>query len=63
MDAELELLRPADGRMIGGVCAAFARYFDVDVTLVRALAVLLGLLVVGLVAYIVCWVVLPEESS
>jgi len=55
------LLRPADGRMLGGVCAAFARRYGVDVTLLRTLAVVSALLVVGLVAYVVCWAVVPEE--
>ncbi len=32
-----ELSRPVFGKKIAGVCAGFARYFDVDVTLVRIL--------------------------
>ena len=53
---------PEEGR-VGGVCAGIASYFDVDVTLVRlawvALSIVPGLLLGGLVAYAVCWVLLP----
>lgn len=44
-----KLYRRTDQRMIGGVCAGLAHYFDLPVNLVRALAVValfLGFLVV-----------------
>jgi phage shock protein PspC (stress-responsive transcriptional regulator) len=57
---------PEEGR-IGGVCAGIAHYFDVDVTLVRIawviLSILPGLLVGGLLAYVVAWVLLPAAPS
>jgi phage shock protein C len=57
------LTRPRDDRKIAGVCSGLARYFGVDPVLVRILAVALliwptGL---GLVAYLVCWVVIPND--
>lgn len=58
----MTLLRPRDGRLIGGVCAAVARSLGMDAVLVRGLwsaTVLLGGL--GLLAYLVCWIVIPEE--
>jgi phage shock protein C len=33
--------RPREGRKIAGVCAGFARYLNVDVTLVRLIAIVL----------------------
>lgn len=58
------LVLPKNGKKIGGVCAAFANYFDIDVTLVRVLwAILLlpgGL--PGLLPYLLCWLVIPEET-
>lgn len=55
-------LRPRDGRVIAGVCGAFARYFNVDVVLVRIIWVMLVLLFgTGVLAYLVCWIVIPEE--
>ena len=57
------LMRPRGAvRKIGGVCAAFANYFDLDVTLIRIVwLVCLICAGVGAVAYIVCWIVIPEE--
>ena len=54
--------RPREGRKIAGVCAGFAEYFDTDITLMRVIWVALLLLPpqLGLIAYIVCWVVLPK---
>lgn len=51
-----------DEKMIAGVCAGFARYFKIDVTLIRiawlAAVVLAG---TGLLAYLICWIVMPKE--
>ena len=33
--ARKRLMRPRMGRKMAGVCAGFAEYFDIDVTLVR----------------------------
>lgn len=59
---KLEL--PKNGKKIAGVCAAFANYFNIDVTLVRIIAVLLLLPggLPGIVPYLVCWLVIPEEK-
>jgi phage shock protein C len=61
--ARKRLLRPRNGRKIAGVCAGFAEYFDLDLTLVRVVwlvSLFLGA-GLGLVAYIVAWIVMPEE--
>jgi phage shock protein C len=49
---------------LGGVCAGFARYLGVDVTLVRILWIVLmvwPLPLFGLVSYIVAWIVMPKD--
>jgi phage shock protein PspC (stress-responsive transcriptional regulator) len=50
-------------KKIAGVCAGFAEYFDVDITLMRLIWV--GLLLVpphiGLIAYVIAWAVLPKS--
>ena len=59
------LSRPYEGRKIAGVCAGFARYLDVDVTLVRIIwlaALLLSVGVVGAV-YIVAWILMPSDPA
>jgi phage shock protein PspC (stress-responsive transcriptional regulator) len=64
MEPEKRLLRPRDGIMIAGVCAGFARYLGLDVTLVRlAWVLLVPLGGTGLLAYVICWVVIPQEDA
>lgn len=56
--------RLSGDKKIAGVCAGVARYFDLDVTIVRAvwlLCVLLG--GCGLIAYVVLWIVMPLEPA
>jgi phage shock protein C len=57
------LSRPVYDKKIAGVCAGFARYFGVDVTLVRILWLVLIFwpLPIGLIGYIVAWIVMPRD--
>jgi phage shock protein C len=57
------LSRPREDRKIAGVCAGFARYLGVDVTLVRLIAVVLIFIPVpcGLIAYLVAWIIMPND--
>jgi phage shock protein C len=58
------LSRPMSEAKIAGVCAGFARYLGLDVTLVRILWAVLIVCPVpsfGLVAYIVAWIVMPKD--
>ncbi len=60
-----KLVRTKDG-MLAGVCGGIAQYFGIDPTLVR-LAWAIGSLIIagfpGVVAYIVCAVVIPKEDD
>ena len=59
-----KLIRPRANRKLGGVCAAFANYFEVDVMIIRLIwlvAVIFG--GTGLVAYLIAWIVIPEEPE
>ncbi len=51
-------------KKIAGVCAGFAHYFDMDVTLMRI--IFLVLLVtppgVGLIGYLIAWVAMPRDT-
>jgi phage shock protein C len=60
--APKKLRRIREGKKIAGVCAGFAEYFDTDVTVMRLIWVALALLPpnIGLIGYIVAWVVLPK---
>jgi phage shock protein C len=58
------LMRPKHERKIAGVCAAIANYFDVDVTLVRVVWLVLVIFGgTGLLAYIIGWIVIPEAPE
>jgi phage shock protein C len=59
--ARNRLVRPRKGRKIAGVCLGFAEYFDLDVSLIRVVWLVCLLCGVGALAYIVAWVVIPEE--
>jgi phage shock protein PspC (stress-responsive transcriptional regulator) len=63
-DHELRLHRRRSGRMLGGVAAGLADYFDVDPVLVRigfVALVFLGGLAVPL--YVAGWALIPDEET
>lgn len=53
--------RSRKDKMIGGVCGGIGEYFDVDPTLIRILFVVGLFMAAGFLAYIVLWIVVPEE--
>ena len=62
-----KLMRPPKGspeRKIAGVCAGFAQYFDLDVTIVRVVWLILAVFGggAGLLAYIIAWIIMPEAQ-
>ena len=51
-------------KKIGGVCAGFARYADLDVVLVRVLWLVVAFSTgVGFLAYLVAWIVMPSDHG
>ena len=62
--ARAKLIRPQVGRKIAGVCAGVAEYFDLDVTLVRVIWLILAFCGGGgLIAYLIGWIVMPSEPE
>lgn len=60
--ARKRLVRPRQGRKIAGVCLGFAEYFDLDVTLLRLVWLLVAVFTgIGLLSYPIAWIVMPEE--
>jgi phage shock protein C len=50
-------------KKIAGVCAGFARYFEVDVTLMRVLWLGIALCTgVGFIAYLAAWILIPSDA-
>lgn len=58
------LFRSQKDRMIGGVAGGLAEYLNTDPTVIRlafALTILLG--GAGIIAYLVMWIVMPENPG
>jgi phage shock protein C len=57
------LVRPLYGRQCAGVCIGLARTYGWDVSLVRILAIITGIFLCPIpeIAYIACWIGIPEE--
>jgi phage shock protein PspC (stress-responsive transcriptional regulator) len=60
-----KLERPRSGRMLAGVCAAIAKYLNLDVTVVRVVYVLLTIFTVfsGAIVYFILMLLIPEEKN
>ena len=62
MEERKKLYRSIDERIVAGVCGGIAEYFKIDPVLVRIIFILLlfgaG---TGLLAYIIAWIIVPEE--
>lgn len=56
------MVRPREGKVIAGVCAALADRFGLSRSLVRIAFVLFGLFGVGELVYIVLWILIPRAS-
>jgi len=62
--AESKIYRSRKDKLVGGVCGGVAKYFDIDPTIVRLVAVLLFFAEgIGLLLYLVSWVVIPERPG
>ncbi|HTK30247.1 MAG TPA: PspC domain-containing protein [Vicinamibacterales bacterium] len=61
------LTRSLSDRRLAGVCGGIAAYFEIDATVVRViwavLTIVPGAIVCGVVAYLVAWIVLPDEAA
>lgn len=71
VSAELEeestikkMYRHPDKKVVGGVAAGIAAFFNADITLIRVLFILLAIFGgSGILLYIVLWIVLPEAKT
>ncbi len=56
------LYRSTREKMIGGVCGGLGEYFEIDPVLIRILFVVATFVGgSGILAYILCWIIIPEE--
>ena len=56
-----KLYRLEEGKMLCGVCAGVAEYFNIDPTVVRLIWAVLGCCGGGLLAYIIAAVIIPVK--
>ena len=64
MEEPRKLYRSRDQRMVAGVCGGLADYFNIDVTVVRVLFLILSVFGgTGLVIYLVMWIIVPDVSK
>ena len=56
------LMRSREYRMVAGICGGLAVHYGWDLTLVRLVLVLIVLFTgVGAFAYLIAWIVIPQE--
>lgn len=59
-----KIYRSEKNRILGGVCGGLGLYLDIDPNILRILWVLFSLFYgIGILAYIVAWLILPVESE
>ena len=62
-----KLYKDTANKKVSGVCAGIAKYFDVDVTIIRLVwvfaSIILGAGMAGLIAYVVCACIIPDEPD
>lgn len=60
---EKKLVRLANDKKLAGVCAGLARYFGMDVSIMRVAYLILTILTGSLLfwLYIILWIILPQE--
>lgn len=64
MDERKRLYKSRNNKMICGVCAGIADYFNIDPSIVRVLWAVLALPAgTGVLAYIACAIILPEGDT
>lgn len=61
---EKRLYKIEEGKKIDGVCGGIAEYFNIDPTIIRIAWALLAVCAgSGILAYIICAIVMPRKPS
>ena len=61
---EYKKLYRSENKMIAGVCGGIAQYFGIYPTLVRlayAMLTVFFAILPGIIFYILCWIIIPNE--
>jgi phage shock protein PspC (stress-responsive transcriptional regulator) len=57
------MYRDPDHRVIGGVCAGIAAYWNIELWIVRLIFLVLALMGFGILIYLILYIVLPEAKT
>lgn len=59
------LYRSRKDKVLGGVCGGIAEYLSVDPVVVRLVGAIVVLISMGMgiLAYLIAWIIIPEEPS
>jgi phage shock protein PspC (stress-responsive transcriptional regulator) len=57
------MYRDTDHRVIGGVCAGISAYWNIELWLVRLIFFVLAMMGVGILIYLILYIVLPEART
>ncbi|MBQ8834765.1 MAG: PspC domain-containing protein [Oscillospiraceae bacterium] len=60
---EKKLYKINEGKVLDGVCGGVAEYFKIDPTVVRVIWAILSFWGPGILAYIVCALIMPRKPS
>ena len=60
---EKKLYRNTNNKMLAGVCSGLAEYINIDPTVIRLIWALRGLTGTGLLAYLICAIIIPEKPD
>lgn len=55
------ITKSSTNRMLCGVCGGLGEYFKIDPTIVRILMIIFGCSGMGIVAYIIAAIIIPEQ--
>ena len=58
-----KLYRSKSDRKLAGVCGGVAAYLNIDPTVVRVIWALLSISGAGILAYIICALIIPEKPD
>ncbi len=63
--SQKRLTLPLEGKKVLGVCAGFARYFEMDVTLMRIIWLVgsFGTGGIGFLGYFIAWLLMPKDVA
>ena len=60
---EKKLYRNSSNKYIAGVCSGLAEYINIDPTIIRVIWALVGLAGAGILAYLICALIIPEKPA